>query len=182
MWNQKEIEKNFFVYINAYINPEFMLKIYYQSINLGITIHNSESSVVVFSRNIQLLMSTSIVIIDQEFGMMQCFRCNHIPFSQLRHDCSISQFVCDLYYFLVDSKCFTSKKLLFTISFSRNNLEWNFESQRCCFWLKPQLDQTQKSFQGHYEHSMIQCVSVFDSTSAYYILMHKICWTPHDSL
>ena len=39
----------------VYSNPEFMLKIY-PNINLGMTICNSESSVVI-SRNIQLLMS-----------------------------------------------------------------------------------------------------------------------------
>ena len=70
-------------------NPEFMLKFYYQNINVGITVHNSKSSVVIFSRNIQLLMSTSIVIIDQAFGVIHRFLCNHIPFPQLCHDYSI---------------------------------------------------------------------------------------------
>ena len=70
-------------------NPEFMLKMYYQNINLGITVHDGKSFVVIFSRNIQLLMSTSIVIIDQAFGVIHCFCCNHIPFPQLCHDCSI---------------------------------------------------------------------------------------------
>ena len=102
----------------VFSNPEFMLKIHYENINLGITVRNSKSFAVIFSRNIQLLMSTSIVIIDQAFGMIHRFRCNHIPFTQLCHDCSISQLVCDISYFLVDSKCFTSMKLLFITSFS----------------------------------------------------------------
>ena len=42
---------------------EFMLQIYHQNINLGITFHNNKSSIVIFSVVIQLLMSTSIVII-----------------------------------------------------------------------------------------------------------------------
>ena len=62
-------------------NPEFVLKIYYQNINLGITIHNSKNPVVIFSRNIQSLMSTSTVVIDQPFGVIHCFLCNHIPFT-----------------------------------------------------------------------------------------------------
>ena len=101
------------------------VKIYYQNKNLGITINNSKSSVVIFSRNIQLLMFSSIVIIDQEFCMMHRFGCNHIPFTQLCYDRSIPQFVCDLSYFLIDSKCFTSMKLLFTISFSTEKRIWN---------------------------------------------------------
>ena len=40
----------------VYSNPELMLKIY-PNINLGMIICNSKSSVVIFSRNIQLLMS-----------------------------------------------------------------------------------------------------------------------------
>ena len=106
-------------------NPEFMLKIYYQNINLGITVLNSKCSVIIFSRNIHLLMSISIVIIDQAFGGIHCFRCNHIPFTQICHDCSIPQFVRDLSCFLVDSKCFTSMKLLFIISFSTEEAIWN---------------------------------------------------------
>ena len=106
-------------------SPEFILKIYYQNINFGITVPNSKIFVVIFSRNIQLSMSTSIVTFDQAFGMMHHFRCNHIAFTQLCHDGSIPQFVCDLSYFLVDSKFFTSMKLLFTISFSTEEAIWN---------------------------------------------------------
>ena len=66
----------------------------------------------------------------------------------------------------------------------RNKLEWNFANQRWYDWLKIQLDQyqTQKSFKVHHEHWKIQRVFVFDLTSAYYILIHKICDTLHDSL
>ena len=53
------------------------------------------------------------------------FRCNHISFTQLCHNGSISQFVCDLSYLLVDSKFFASMKLLFTISFSTEVAIWN---------------------------------------------------------
>ena len=51
------------MHINAYMvfpyrqnfvcsNPEFRLKFDYQNINLRITVHNSKSSIVTFSRNI----------------------------------------------------------------------------------------------------------------------------------
>ena len=106
-------------------NQELMPKICYQNINLGIILHNSKSSVVIFSRNIQLLMSTSIVITDQAFGVIHCFHCNHSPFTQLCHDCSIPQFMHNLSYFLVDRKCFTSMKLLSTIFFSTEGKIWN---------------------------------------------------------
>ena len=130
----------FYIYINAYMvfpypqdfvcsNPEFMLKISYQNINLGHTVHNSKSSVVIFSRKSQLFMSTSIAIIDPAFDVIHSFRCNHIPFAQLCHDCSIPQFVCDISYFLVDSKCFTFVKLLFTVCFSTEEAIWNEISQ-----------------------------------------------------
>ena len=56
---------------------------------------------------------------------MHRFGCSHIPFTQLCYDRSILQFVCDLSYFLIDSKCFTSMKLLFTISFSTEKTIWN---------------------------------------------------------
>ena len=132
-------EKNwesFSIFVNAYMvfsyhqdfrycNAEFMIKIYYQNKNLGIMVNNSKSSVVIFSRNIQLLIPTSIVIIDQELGMIHRFCCNHISFTQLCHNCSIPQFVCDISYFLVATKCFTSMKLLFTISFSTEETIWN---------------------------------------------------------
>ena len=58
-----------------------MLKIYHQNINLRVTVDNSKSSVVIFPRNIQLLMSPSIVLIDEAFGVIHCFHCNHIPFN-----------------------------------------------------------------------------------------------------
>ena len=135
MWNQKKNWENFsymvFWYCQDFVcsSPEFILKIYYQNVNLGITVPNSKIFVVIFSRNIQLSMSTSIVTFDQAFGMMHHFRCNHIPFTQLCHDGSIPQFVCDLSYFLVDSKFFTSMKFLFTISFSTEEAIWNDISQ-----------------------------------------------------
>ena len=55
------------MYINAYLafsyrqdfvcsNPEFMLKNYFQNINVGITNDNSKSSVVVFSKKIVHLL------------------------------------------------------------------------------------------------------------------------------
>ena len=113
MWNQKKNWETFLciyyciycLYISYVLAKEFMLKIYHHNINLGMTVHNSKGSSVNFSRNIHLLMSTSIVIIDQTFGMIYRFCCNHIPFTQLRHDYSIPQFVCDLSYFSADSKC-----------------------------------------------------------------------------
>ena len=145
---------------------EFMLKIYYQNINLGITVHNSKSSVAIFSRNIQLLMSTSIVI--------------HL-FNQFCHDCSIPQFVCDLSYFLIDSKCFTSVKLLFTISFSTEETIWNEVSQI-------NVAAIDSNFNWIRLRRVFRCITnierlnVFDSTSAYYIMIHKICETLSDSL
>ena len=74
-------------------------------------------------------MSTSIVVIDQAFGVIHRFRYNYIPFTQLRHDRSIPQFVCSLYYFLGDSKYFISMKLLFTNSFSAEEKIWDGTSQ-----------------------------------------------------
>ena len=74
-------------------------------------------------------MSISTVIIDTPFSVIHRFRCNHISFTQLCHDCSIPQFVCDLSYFLVESKCFTSMKLFFTISLSTEEITWNEISQ-----------------------------------------------------
>ena len=57
----------FYIYINAYLafpyrqyfvcsNPEFMLNIYFQNINVGITNDNSKSSVVFLSKEIVHLL------------------------------------------------------------------------------------------------------------------------------
>ena len=70
-------------------------------------------------------MSTSIVTIDQGFGVIHRLRWNHILFTQPSpNSCAIC-----LIFWLTASKCFTSTKLLFTIFFSTEETIWNEISQ-----------------------------------------------------
>ena len=70
-------------------------------------------------------MSTSIVTIDQGFGVIHRLRWNHILFTQPSpNSCAIC-----LIFWLTASKCFTSMKLLFTIFFSTEETIWNEISQ-----------------------------------------------------
>ena len=164
-------------------NPEFRLKFDYQNINLRITVHNSKSSIVTFSRNIQLLISTFIVIIDQAFGVIHHFRCNHIPslnFAMILvspNSCAIfltfwvTANVSYLWSF--SSQSSSPQKKQFGVKFRKSTL---------LQLTRTSIGSDSEDLQVHHEYWTIQRVSVFDSTSAFYILLHKICETLCDSL